>query len=127
MAMTPPRTNATDAIEPALRMASPGRTKIPAPIIVPTPIVSAASGPRSFASSSSLIAVLVGERDYGDVRLRHELQRQVAREETHEATLPAGVEGDGACAHLVGGVEYLPCDLSPVGGVVVGVGKHGPH
>jgi hypothetical protein len=52
-AITPPRTNVSAASGPARATAVPGRTKIPAPIIVPIPIVSAASGPRSFASSSS--------------------------------------------------------------------------
>jgi len=59
--MTPPRTNEATASDPACSMASPGRTKMPAPIIVPTPMVSAASGPRSFARSSSLMGFTSGQ------------------------------------------------------------------
>jgi hypothetical protein len=53
IATTPPTTNDPTTTGPAAWAATPGNTKIPAPIIVPIPMVSADSSPRSFASSSS--------------------------------------------------------------------------
>lgn len=48
---------------PAAAAARPGTTKMPVPIIVPTPITSAASGPMSFASSSSALIGSLGVLD----------------------------------------------------------------
>gem|GEM_PF-4813574 len=54
--MVPPRMNAPADSGPAILTAVPGRTKIPAPIIVPMPMVNAEVSVRSFASSSSAIS-----------------------------------------------------------------------
>ncbi len=53
--MVPPRMNAPADSGPAIWTAVPGSTKMPAPIIVPMPMVNAEVSVRSFASSSSLI------------------------------------------------------------------------